>query len=71
MLYLLLCKAEPSKCFTVSNLFDLGMYFVSMNNLLAECIDYTLVILGVFGEKTLKGDSLLSNYCVNISGTHY
>lgn len=30
------------------------MYFVSMNNLLTECVDYTLVILELLGEKNLK-----------------
>jgi len=49
--YLILCKAEPSKCFTFSSLFDLGMHFVPINNLLTERVDYTFIILELFGEK--------------------
>lgn len=72
--YLILCKAEPRKCSTVSNLFDLGLYFVSVNNLLVESGDYTLVILELFGgkkKKSERGDSLLSSYCSNISVMHH
>lgn len=69
--YLTACKKEPSKCFTVSNLFDLVMYFLSTNSLLTEHVDYSLVILALLGDNFQKGDSLLSSYCGSVSGVRY